>query len=520
MLMKGLFLLASTIILTSCSDFLNEESHSAITEEKMFSDLEYTESNLTSTYTSWRKTFIDRYLWELLVGTDEIQSGAYQVKSGVVRAALDRYDDNLNSEHKYVKEQWTMRWPIITAAAKIIKALKAGGEIVAGEKKAYLYGEACFIRGSLQMECATYWGEIPIIDLEIIDEIGYGRQPLKDVWAFIINDLEEAAKYCPDTNDAGRATCYAASMMLGKAYMAAPESTGLRDFAAARDALKKVVDGPYTLVDYYKLWDYNEQNGAESIFEFQFSPAKPNQNQIQFQIGSRAVDTFFGNGCYFSGYDHALPTEYAYSNVEDGGIWEEGDVRKEESIRYDFSYHGVTPNLSKIQWENLGDEYDELKPHIKKYEDYRTDKYSGFGYNNMWLSGKNIPYLRLGDAILLYAECLNELGETSAACEQVNKVRSRAWEFDLPNEMRWSNLSQSEFRTKIMDERIRELFGERWRKFDLIRTGKFVELVKERNKWTKRSGTIASYNELWPIPLTEIDQNDDIDPEDQNPGYN
>ena len=62
----------------------------------------------------------------------------------------------------------------------------------------------------------------------------------------------------------------------------------------------------------------------------------------------------------------------------------------------------------------------------------------------MWYSGKNIPYLRLGDAILLYAECLNELGQTAQACQEVNKVRSRAGLADvaysltaLQNERRW-----------------------------------------------------------------------------------
>lgn len=93
-------------------------------------------------------------------------------------------------------------------------------------------------------------------------------------------------------------------------------------------------------------------------------------------------------------------------------------------------------------------------------------------------------------------------------------------EFDLPDDMAWSeSMSKEEFRTEIMTERVRELFGERWRKFDLIRTNLFLELVKTRNKWAERSGTIQQYNILWPIPLTEINQNDDISEDDQNEGY-
>lgn len=80
-------------------------------------------------------------------------------------------------------------------------------------------------------------------------------------------------------------------------------------------------------------------------------------------------------------------------------------------------------------------------------------------------------------------------------------------------------MSQDEFRDKIMDERMRELCFEGWRRIDLIRTDKFVELVKERNQWAKESGTIQEFHKRYPIPDTEIETNDDYEPEDQNPGY-
>ena len=65
----------------------------------------------------------------------------------------------------------------------------------------------------------------------------------------------------------------------------------------------------------------------------------------------------------------------------------------------------------------------------------------------------------------------------------------------------------------------REFLGENWRRADLIRTGKFVEYIKERNKWAKRSGTIQDYNVRYPIPNEEIEQNPDMTQDDQNPGY-
>ena len=80
-------------------------------------------------------------------------------------------------------------------------------------------------------------------------------------------------------------------------------------------------------------------------------------------------------------------------------------------------------------------------------------------------------------------------------------------------------MSKEEFRTQIMDERMRELFGEQWRRIDLVRTGNFEKLVKLRNEWSKRFATIHSYNTVLPIPLTEIQQNPDMKEADQNEGY-
>ena len=96
-------------------------------------------------------------------------------------------------------------------------------------------------------------------------------------------------------------------------------------------------------------------------------------------------------------------------------------------MRYDFTYYTnkysedgtfeyVTPDLSKTQWTGTTDE---LEPHIKKYEDYRTDILSGLGINNMWNSGKNFSMIRYADVLLLHAECLNELGQTSEAVQIV-----------------------------------------------------------------------------------------------------
>ena len=100
-------LISCITLFTSCADFLNEESQTALSEEKIYSDLQYAELNLQSIYTQWRNScFKDEHVWMFLIATDEIQSGAYQaLKSGAQRAAMETFDANLNSQHERITNE-------------------------------------------------------------------------------------------------------------------------------------------------------------------------------------------------------------------------------------------------------------------------------------------------------------------------------------------------------------------------------------------------------------------------------
>ena len=499
-----------TLISGSCKKFVTEEPQTALTQEEAFKSLDNIEPLVLGLYTSWRNTKKDRGGFIFTLGTDEAQQGAYQVRTDDRQAGLDRYNGFLTASNTALTQQWSSRWPIISAAARVIFALSTNTE--EGTRKNTLLGEASFIRAALDFEMVQYWGEIPLIDFVKFAEYGTRRQPLPLVYSTIIADLQSAIQYLPETqSDKRRATRNAAIALLGKVYLYAPESSQARDYTKAKEQFELLVNsGKYALVNNYAdLWDPAKPNSTESIYEFQFTNVNPDNNQTQWQMGSRSLAEL-NQYCYFGGYDLMIPTTYCNSEVSAGGVWETGDNRKNASIRYNFTYKGVTPVLSP----SFGG--DELDPHVKKYEDTRTD-----GTLSFWLSGKNIFYMRYADILLCYAETLNETGGTAPAVQLVNStVRKRAWGGTLPADQTWNpGMSQEEFRTKILDERMRELCFEGWRRMDLIRTGKLVDLVKSRNRWTKQSGTIQSFHALYPIPLQEIRQNEEIADTDQNFGY-
>lgn len=509
MKVKFLTVIGLVMLFTSCSEYLDQKDPTSLTEEEAYSRLDIVEPLVFGMFTSWRDLQKDRGGLYFSLGTDEAQQGAYQVMSDPGQAGLDKYNGFLNQENNSIGGQWNARWPIVNSAALAIRGLSLNTEADAA-KRDLLLGEASFIRASVMFELTQYWGEVPVLDKDHTAELGWKRQPLNVVYASIIKDLTVAEAKLPETqSNKSFPTKYLAQALLGKVYLYAPQASGVRDYAKAKEAFGKVIaSGKYSLLpSYANNFNYNFANSAESIYEFQFNNNWPDNNQLQWQTGSRAVANISQNST-FGGYDFILPTQYCYKDKTAGGIWEAGDTRKAASIRYDFKYRGKTPVLP------AGMGGDELDPHIKKYEDDRID-----GTQQFWYSGKNKPYIRYSDVLLCYAECLNELGNTTEAEGIVNQVRQRAFGTLWTPTLAWSGLSQVAFKDQIMDERMRELAFEGWRRMDLIRSGKFVQLIKERNRWAKENGTIAEFHTRYAIPLTEILQNDEINPEDQNPGY-
>ena len=516
---------------TSCSDFLQVDPTGQLTEEQAYEKIEYIEPLVLGLYKSYRGCKTGRNGLMPYLGTDETQQGNYQLNTGGNQAGMDKYNGQLNPSSTQVAAIWDNRWPAVVSAAKVVYALSMTTEDPARAQQ--LIGEASFVRGMLMFELAMHWGPIPIVDIARADELAGKIQPLNDVWEFIINDFTKATETLPPSynGEPQRATVGAAWAMLGKVYMAVPEETGFRDFAKAKECFEEIDKlGLYNLLDNYAdLYDYTKPNSKESIFELQFTNKEP--NYWQWDTGTRAGASWFGEGCYFAGWDFLVPTPFAYKTVEEGGLWETGDKRKDAALRYEFHYYtnkySGDPNVFEWKTADLSETAwwtgttDECDPHIMKFEDPRVDQFSGLGYNSIYYSGKNHAFIRYADVILLRAECMNELGQTAAAVNLVNdNIRTRAWGGTLPADKKWNTgMSQTEFREKIMDERMRELCFEGWRRIDLVRTGTFVKLVKERNRWANESGTIQEFHMRYPIPAIEFRTNEAFKPEDQNPGY-
>ena len=107
---------------------------------------------------------------------------------------------------------------------------------------------------------------------------------------------------------------------------------------------------------------------------------------------------------------------------------------------------------------------------------------------------------------------------TPEAMEALNQVHRRAYgyapEATSAVDFKIADYDTNSFVDLVLQERAYEFIfeGKRW--LDLKRTGTAATTILD-----VKGITIAEKHYLWPIPQAELDFNDLMGPEDQNPGY-
>jgi hypothetical protein len=357
------------------------------------------------------------------------------------------------------------------------------------------------------------YGDIPLRTEATPFSAGVKRAPAADVYTQIISDLKyaEANLWVKSKNpDPGRASVEAAKGLLGKVYLT------MHDYANAQTTFEDLMstNGLTLLTNYADLFDGKHENNAESLFEIQYSLDPNNTQGLQNLFGSYAGPPipYESFNTHTPGYGGTVVMATSY--YSDSLFDQANDKRFAASIsphRYDGS--GNTMDW----WVDPG------LPTIKKYDITSTDI-------DVYNSGKNEYYLRASDVYLMYAETLNEQAKTVQALVPLNKVRNRAGLQNL--EVAWGRTpSQTELRAELLDERMRELGGEGWRWFDLKRSGVLVAQVQAhdnpRSHFVPINGNsdphpaqnISAKNNLYPIPLSELQTNSALSLSDQNAGY-
>lgn len=122
--------------------------------------------------------------------------------------------------------------------------------------------------------------------------------------------------------------------------------------------------------------------------------------------------------------------------------------------------------------------------------------------------GTDIVVWRYADVLLLLAEAINEAqGPVQEAYDLVKQVRVRAGLAEWP-----AGLTKDQFRDKLMDERLFELWCEGSRREDLIRWGKYIQRAIDDGSTFAKPAFV-----LYPLPRKVISETNGV--VEQNAGY-
>jgi hypothetical protein len=424
-------------------------------------------------------------------------------------------------DHGAIGEYWKSCYAGIRKANFVINSASVINEIGEGilpfaKKQKYL-GEAYFLRAFYYFHLVTRFGDIPLVTEYSGNNHGLPRSPARDIWQLIEEDLTFAAENCLPNNleEKGRATSGAAWSLLGKAHLFQGNvSSELNDFELAKSAFLHVInDENYSLEDRY-LNNFEEETeyGPESIFEVGFNATLGYSN-----VWSTGDDASGYNECTFRAKEYGFRdwfNVYPYDNLLDE--FEPGEPR----YGYCFYSMGDVYNngLDTVKW--LG----EKRAAWRKYQNYYKMEWEESG------SGINTRVIRLADVLLMMAEVENFLGNKSEAIGYLNQVRNRT-DVMMPNygtpdmDTIYPVSDYNLILKAIEHERKVELCGEQVRFDDLVRWRRLdefimVEIIPYLDIFVRQLVRFdPAKHYLWPIPQSEIDKNQALSEDDQNPGY-
>lgn len=558
--------LCLTCSFASCSDFLESENKSSVTDEQYFTEKAGFETLVNNSYEHLRDIYskLDYDTW-FNAGTDMYMDGRTRIED-----AYQMYE-TLSPENTNNKELYTYCYQGIRAAQAVIN-YAADATAIDETLKNKRVDEARALACHFYYILVNNYGGVPLMkDFVKSAERGYARNTAAEVYDYIISELESviADNYLESSTavqGGGRLSMESVRGILAKTYLAAAWDLGKADYyAKAAQMADNVINGRKLTTSYADLWRANGSGDDNAEFlwdvEYDFASATNtttggnqwssmycnylggNEDNVK-TTHSNFIPTVYTHHCFEKGdvrygvtFMKELP-EVNNGNTYGTGYWtwyKNGESLKGYPVKRYYkawyetdadvaAWRAVDPaNRAKtyvIPMDEKTIEPQELTGAAMTYEEMVNYAFGGvpcrkFDDSNTastqdYTDYRDIHIMTLPEMYLLAAEAYYKAGDNAKALARLNTVRERAGLSD-------ANTIDIDV---ILKERACEMFGNSPRWIDLRRTQKLIEHNDLYNpSIAGQAAARIGQKTLRPIPQAVIDANDALTDADQNPGY-
>ena len=499
---------AVATLLTGCNDWLREDGPGKTELDDFFTSGQTALQAVNAAYYPMAWEYNNTYYSEWFVGDiasdDAVKGGqnltdmadAYDIENFKTVASNTLLLDYYRAQYQGISR--------CNFALTYIPTLELDEAMDEAMRNRYV-GEVKFLRAFYYFRLVRMYGGVPLVDFVIDSSEGW-KQPratAEQVYDFILKELKDAEgllveKSKMTAEELGRVTKGAAQALLMKVYLYCGNYSEAKHWGE-----KVITSGEYSLnANYMDNFYLSGENGPESVFEIQYAedPTSDYGEGNGFTRGtftviltrSRSTVLCGGN----AGWGFNKPSQDLYNE------YEEGDPRRDFTIINPTDAQIETP----AQEIYLGSRY-----MSRKYALQDVDG-SYIALSHATRAPINRKEIRYSDVLLMYAEALIEMGDTSGAKTYIDMVRARVGLAPIAEATR--EALRHERRVELAME------GHRW--FDLCRwgiAGKTMNAYKAKysaNEGAEMADFVEGKHELMPIPSEEVR----LGGLEQNYGYN
>jgi hypothetical protein len=551
--------------LTSCSDFLEEQVPQATLTQDEVKSPEYIDNVLISAYAglvSIEDMNASFSLWNYDTRSDDAYVGGSDFSDGEPFHRLEKSVGVMTTDWPF-SSIWTRFYDYLSRVSLSLDILASADQENATIQQRT--AEMKFLRAYGHFQLKRLFKKIPFVNKLNMTEEDYNNLSNTEYtndegWQQIINDLEDAYAVLPETQaEKGRPTkaacaAFLAKVSLYKAYHQDDANTNQVTGINEAD-LQKVVE--YTNPALYSRAGYGleadlhnnfrpeeqYENGKESIWAIQYSKndgtVYGNLN-FSYRLIVPCIPKVHDSGCDFYKPSHNLVS--AYRTNSDGlpmldtfadeeytvGSAQTVDPRLFVTVGVPGTPYMFNPSFMINEtnaWSRSGGTFGYFVSLKQNVDPSLTDNYL-YLCDSQWASSMNRIVLRYADVLLMRAEALAQLGQTSEAIALINQVRERAAAMttnsvvsNYPNKYGVhfavgkynGSYSKDEAMKIIKMERRLELAMESERFFDLVRWGdaatvlnKYYSTESEKMNFLSGSQFTANKNEYLPVPFEQM----------------